>query len=293
MTEVHAKPIAFQAMDGWPLKGDLYRCPQPTYAVLISAGTGFPRRFYRHMASHLAQKGAVVLTYDYRGIGDSRNGPVAGSDIDLPDWGRYDMPAAVEALTQAAPGLPVTHVAHSVGGHFLGLMPNHHKITRNAFIAVSTGYIGHHAPHYRPMEAYFWWGLGTYSLMRHGCLKPVGGWRGEALPPKVFKTWRRWSHRRTYFQTDLETMLAPQHYDKVRSPIHSWLFTDDPIATRKASQILLQTYPNAPRNGTVKSPADLGVKRIGHEGAFKPGRERLWDEVHDWLSDADVSSGLR
>lgn len=116
--------IHFDADDGWRLHGTVYRGERPRLAVLVSAGTGFPRSFYRHFAADLAQRGAVVLCYDYRGIADSRGGSLRGSTIDYPDWGRLDAPAALEALHRAAPELPLTHAAHSVGGHFLGLMPN-------------------------------------------------------------------------------------------------------------------------------------------------------------------------
>lgn len=293
MTDVQSKTITFSASDGWPLAGDLFIGPAPRIAVMISAGTGFPRRFYRHLAGYLANQGAIVLTYDYRGIGDSVNGSLKGSSIELPDWGRHDMTAGIETLERAATGLPITHIGHSVGGHFLGLMPNHNKIARNAFLAVSSGYFGHHALRNRPLELFFWWGLGSYSLMRHGYIKPVGGWRGEALPPRVFKTWRKWSHRQKYFLPDLGAALAPQHYEAVRSPIRSWVFSDDPIATPKANEVLLEAYPNAPKSLTVTSPQDLNVKRIGHEGAFKPECAPLWSEVYDWLSEAAAPGEAR
>lgn len=283
MTDVQGETVIFEAADGWKLAGDLYVGPEPQIAIMISAGTGFPRRFYRHLAAYLARLGAVVLTYDYRGIGGSSNGSLPGSSIELPDWGRYDMTAAVEILEQAAPGLPITHIGHSVGGHFLGIMPNQHKIARNAFIAVGSGYFGHHHLRNWPMELYFWWALGTYSLMRHGYVKSIGGWRGEALPPKVFQTWRKWSHRSDYFGSEIETTLHPQHYAKVASPIRSWLFSDDPIATAKANEVLLQIYPNAQKSRTIKTLDNLRIKRAGHDGAFKPGFEKLWEEVFEWL----------
>ena len=102
--------ITFIAEDDWPLAGDVFRGPDPKVAILISAGTGFPRRFYRHVAAWLAERGAVVLTFDYRGIGDSRITDLASGDIQYADWGRRDQAAAVDALAAAAPGLPITHI---------------------------------------------------------------------------------------------------------------------------------------------------------------------------------------
>lgn len=283
MDDVITRKICFQTSDGWELKGDITSGEEPKTAVLVSSGTGFPRHFYRHIANYLAKQGALVLTYDYRGIGESEGRGLATSGIDYPDWGRFDMVAAVDTLVKEAPDLRLTHIAHSVGGHFLGLMSNHNLIDRHAFISVGTGYFGGHHRRNLLLEMYFWWGLGSYALWRWGYVKPGGGWQGEALPPKLFKTWRRWSHRRGYFQPDYSGLMAPQHYDAVRAPIRSWVFEDDPIATPQAGKDLLSCYPNAATEILQKTPADIGVRRIGHEGAFRPGREALWAECWAWL----------
>ena len=109
MTEdITQTTIRFAASDGWELEADIHTSPSPKIAVLISAGTGFPRQFYTGLAMYLARQGAVVLTYDYRGIGGSKGKDLAGSGIDYPDWGRLDAPAALNALEEAAPGLPLT-----------------------------------------------------------------------------------------------------------------------------------------------------------------------------------------
>lgn len=284
MTEPKENRITFKAQDGWELVADLYRGDAPKLAVLVSSGTGFPRRFYRHMATYLAARGCIVLTYDYRGIGESGSDDLANSGIRYTDWGRYDLPAAIRALQDAAPGLPITHIAHSVGGHFLGLAPNHDAIARHAFVSVGSGYIGHH--HWRsiPLEAFFWLGIGPYSLARWGYVRPVGGWKGEALPPDVFRTWRKWCFQPRYFAQSVQRDLAPEHYAAVTSPIRSWIFSDDPIATERTSQTILQMYPNAPKEMNVTKPSNYGLKRIGHEGAFLKGRDRIWDQILDWAS---------
>ncbi|MEO0329727.1 MAG: hypothetical protein AAF217_14155 [Pseudomonadota bacterium] len=77
--------------------------------------------------------------------------------------------------------------------------------------------------------------------------------------------------------------MAPQHYDTISAPIRSWIFPDDPIATPMTASDLLGCYPAAPSETVFRSPSDLGVKRIGHEGAFRKGREKLWDEIFGWL----------
>ena len=78
--------------------------------------------------------------------------------------------------------------------------------------------------------------------------------------------------------------MAPQHFDEVTAPICSWIFLDDPIATQSTGKDLLSCYPNAPTKINLRSPQDYGVTRIGHEGAFRKGREALWAEIFGWFS---------
>lgn len=283
MTDLIIRDFIAPASDGYPLSMRLVSAQQPTVAVLASSGTGFPKGFYDRFARHLAGKGAAVLTYDFRGIAGSRPDDLAAMQMDYVDWGRLDMPAALDALIDAAPGVPVVHVGHSVGGHFLGFMSNQDRIDRHAFVSVGSGYWGRHHRSYNPLELFFWHAYGPYSLARRGYIRGGGLWAGTDLPRGVFETWRRWCLKEPYFLDELKDLLKPHHFDTVTAPVRSWIFTDDPIATPVTSQILLQVYPNAPTEMTVHSPADFGVKRIGHEGAFRRGMEPLWDQIFDWL----------
>ena len=140
MPDLIAHDFISPAAEGYPLSMRLVSAVGPTHAIMVTAGTGFPKGFYERFARHLAGRGAAVLTYDMRGIGGSRPDDLADMRMSYEDRGRLDMPAALEALIGAAPGLPVVHVGHSVGGHFAGFMPNHAKISRHAFVAVGSGY---------------------------------------------------------------------------------------------------------------------------------------------------------
>jgi predicted alpha/beta hydrolase len=82
---------------------------QPARAVaVVNAATGVPQRFYRHFALWLAARGYAVLTYDYRGIGESRQGPLRAETARMRDWALLDMPAALAeaARRRRAAGWP-------------------------------------------------------------------------------------------------------------------------------------------------------------------------------------------
>lgn len=285
MNDLTTRDFMHPAADGFPLSMRVIHGPKPAVAVLMSAGTGMPKGFYDRFARHLAARGAVVLTYDFRGIAGSRPDDLAAMRMDYPDWGRLDMPAALDALAEAAPDLPIVHVGHSVGGHFLGFMGNQHRIRRHAFAGVGSGWWGRHHRSYNPLELVFWHVYGPWSLMRRGYIKGGGLWAGTDLPRGVWETWRRWCLKPAYFADELKDRLKPHHFEAVTAPIRSWIFTDDPIATPVTGPILLEVYPNAPKAVVVRRPDDYGVARIGHEGAFRRGMEGLWDEMFDWLTD--------
>lgn len=282
--------IRFKATDGYTLAGRLFKSASPRMAVLISSGTGYPMTFYERMARYLASRQAVVLIYDFRGIAASAPDHLKGSCIDYPQWGQLDMPAALDALKAAAPDLPVFHVGHSIGGSFAGFMSNHTDIRRHAFVCVGSGFWQHHLRHYNPSELFFWLGFGPLHLLKHGYIKQGKLWTGASLPRKVFTTWRRWCFKSGFFNSEVASgKLEPQFFSQVTSPIRSWLFTDDPIATPRASKTVLEAYSNAPNEVVIRSPADYDRPRIGHEGAFRKGMEPLWQEILDWF-EQDLSN---
>ncbi|WP_248118861.1 MULTISPECIES: alpha/beta fold hydrolase [unclassified Brevundimonas] len=281
---VRVEDRIIKSSDGWPLEATLFRPDEARMAVLMSAGTGFPRGFYGRFARWMAARGAAVLTYDYRGIGGSRPEDLAAMQMDYTDWGRLDMPAALEALKRAALGLPVFHVGHSVGGHFVGFMPNQGEIARHAFVSVGSGWWGGHHPTYNPFELMFWLVLGPRDLRKHGYVRSGKLWRGTDLPRGVFQTWKRWCLKPSYFLKELaDGALDPQQFDRVTAPIRSWVFSDDPIATPTTGARLLTAYSTAAAEILLRRPEDYGVKRIGHEGAFRKGMEPLWEEILEWF----------
>jgi len=70
--------------------------------VVIHGATAVPQRFYRDWATHLAERGAAVLTYDHRGIGRSRRGPLGRDRVIMAD--RID-DAEVEIAELALPAV--------------------------------------------------------------------------------------------------------------------------------------------------------------------------------------------
>ncbi len=277
--------VVIHAADGYPLSGTWTLPSGPARArALISGATGYPRAFYARFAQDAARRGIACLTFDYRGIAESAPEDLAAMRMDYTDWGRLDLPAAIDALTADGANLPSIHVGHSVGGHMIGFAPNHGALDRHAFVSVGSGYWAKHHASNIPAELFFWWGYGPLSMALTGAVTKWGPWRGESLPRGVFTTWRRWCHNPRYFMDELQDRLQPHWFGEVRAPIRSWVFTDDPIATPSTGEDMLALYANAPRDMVVRAPADYGLQRVGHDGAFRRAATPIWDDVWAWAA---------
>src|SRR5580693_1768134 len=79
LDDVFIDDITFPAVDDYALGATLF-LPRGAkqHAVLINSATAVPRKIYRKFAGYLAGRGFAVLTYDYRGIGDSRQRALEG-----------------------------------------------------------------------------------------------------------------------------------------------------------------------------------------------------------------------
>jgi predicted alpha/beta hydrolase len=158
LDDVFIDDITFPAIDGYALGATLF-LPRGAkqHAVLINSATAVPRRIYRKFAGHLARRGFAVLTYDYRGIGDSRHRVIegyirpkslVGFKATMADWAALDITAAVSWMRERYHHLPLTYVGHSFGGQALGLLANNTDVKRALLVAAQAGYwklIGLHA----------------------------------------------------------------------------------------------------------------------------------------------------
>ncbi|NNU15576.1 alpha/beta fold hydrolase [Parvularcula sp. ZS-1/3] len=278
-----SKAITFRARDGSSLEGQLF-LPEadPKAAVLVTAGTGYKARYYHPFAEALRAAGLAVLTYDCRGIGRSAPDDLKSLHMRYIDWGRYDMPAALDALEESCPGVPLLHVGHSVGGHFVGFWDNHDKVAAHLFICVGSGEILARPWWKNPLELLFWNVIGPASIARHGYVRQGKLWTGASLPKGVFQDWKRWCHTKGYYAEELRGPLRPHFFDGVTAPITSMIYTDDIVATPSSGKYMLGFYPKAEHDLLVRAPSDYGLKAIGHGGPFSDKLAPARAELVDW-----------
>ena len=84
--------------------------------VIINAATSVRCRHYSRFADYLFANGFDVITYDYRGIGESRPASLKKLDATWSDWGALDFEAMLKRAEREFPGQPIDVVGHSFGG---------------------------------------------------------------------------------------------------------------------------------------------------------------------------------
>jgi predicted alpha/beta hydrolase len=278
------QPLTLRAGDGRELGALLIEATTPRAALCLNGATGFKREFYLKFASYCATRGYHTLLYDYRGVGSSRAGPLPAERACMSDWGRLDLPAAFAALAARYPRLPLATLGHSVGGQLLGCLPAPERAVAHLMIATSTGYWRRQSVPFRYAALLLWQLYGPLCLRRFGYVPRGLLWRGEPLPPGVFRQWRRWCLSAAPYGSRLDAALADAGFAAVRAPILSLGFSDDPIATPVAIAALLVSYPNAPVERRQIAPGAIGARHIGHHGFFlEAHRDTLWRAALDWL----------
>lgn len=296
LDDVFIDDITFPAVDGYLLGATLF-LPRAAkrHAVLINSATAVPRKIYKGFAGYLARRGCAVLTYDYRGTGDSRqkalvgyNQPksLVGFKASMSDWAALDVTAAVAWMRERYQNLPLNYVGHSFGGQALGLLANNGEVSRALLIAAQAGYwkLMASPERYRVYAMLNFVGTPLTRLLGY-----APGWSGlgEDLPKGVFEEWVRWvmSERYLFSDTALKALANFQNY---RGALRSVCLSDDPWATRPAVELLCSGFTSARPEILTITPADAGTAGIGHLGFFRPEhRDTLWRGAAEWIQAAE------
>ena len=255
------------------------RVYEPTGAarasVVIGGAMGVRQAFYEAFALWLAGQGFRVTTFDYRGHGDSLQGPMREVKADLFDWAR-DYEAVIAAARAALPEQPLYLLGHSLGAQLPGLLRNPGQVDGLLSVAAGSGYWRDNAPRLKRMVPYFWWVLVPLATRLCGYfpgrkLRKVGD-----LPAGVILQWRRWCLNPTY-SVGAEGPEVAQRYGAVRFPVLALSMSDDELMTLRGTQALVNLYSNAPTRVERIAPQDVKALRIGHFGFFREQfRQSLW-----------------
>lgn len=288
---MNPSPFTVETADRYPLAARLHKAAGAARALaLVVPAMAVPKEFYSSLGDWLAGRGFDVLTFDFRGMGESAPASLRGFETDVLTWARQDCAAMLAAARARAAGRPIVWIGHSLGGQILAMTPGNESLTAAVTVASGVGYWRENAYPLRLYSWFLWYFAAPVATALCGYFPGRAlGMVGD-LPRGVIEQWSRWC-RHPEYAVGVEGEPMRKRYQRVSVPLLSLSFTDDEYMSERNVAALHGFYGNARREMRRIAPRELGLRRIGHFGFFRPRTgERLWPSMLDWIEEA-ISAG--
>jgi predicted alpha/beta hydrolase len=278
------KHINICTQDGLTLAATLYLPEQKAKAgVILNSATAVKQGYYKHFARYLAEHDFLVITYDYRGIGDSAINNPRDRRLTMQAWGELDLMAIIDWGTIHFPDLSWHCIGHSVGGQILGLAANNH-IFKSAYCVSSQSGYWQLWESFAKVKMLLMWYAVIPGLSRLLGKVPGTLLGGEQLPEGIARQWAYWGRHEDYI-VDAHGSPIREGFERIFCPMKFLLIEDDlDFAPPKAVKALRQFYCNADSLIEQIKPVEVDGKALGHFGFFKKRYQgSLWNDALQWL----------
>lgn len=271
--------------DGYQLAASEF---QPTenngVGVVLNGATGVRRQFYEHFARYLCEQGFTVLTYEFRGIGDSRTKQSHSPEPSMLHWGQRDMDAVLKLFIERNPNLKIKGIGHSIGGQLLGVLPDNNRYEGFLSIASQHIYWKNWKLKDRPLTVAFFFVILPFFYKLFGGL-PSWVLGSEYLPKQVARDWSRFGRKKAWVADEQGNPLR-QGYKGFKGKLQFIGMTDDKrFAPPSCINCLYQEFEQADKEIIFLDPKSLGMKAIDHFGFFqKKMNKQAWHDCAQWLA---------
>ena len=276
------KELVLQTPDQFPISVKIFEPVIPNRKLLvINSATGVKQQVYFSFAKYLAEQGFTVITYDYRGIGESKPRKMKGFEASMRIWGTRDFKTITGFIKENYPDYTKFCLGHSVGALILGMNEDSVIFKKFIFVATQDAYIGHLS-----------WRVAVTAALGFGIAVPVTvilkGYfpahrfgLGESLPKGSAYDWR------TLILNKKSTGRLYEKIEKDHSKdlnqeafiIHA---EDDSWVTMKGMESLMNnSYPNMKKTYREIKVSESPKKQVGHINFFRSYNRVLWKIILD------------
>lgn len=242
-------------------------------AIVLSAALGALQTFYTKFATFLSKEGYDVYTYDYSGIGLSRQAKIRTIKTSTTTWGKEDMRVVVEYVLNTKPEKLIL-MGQSIGAQLIAYCP----LSSSADLIVNiVGSSGSYT---------LWNGWMRYAAyLNFASLKFINSIFGyfpgktlgimEDLPSGVAKEWSTWGLSPNYLFD-----IVPDAFAKAASlnkPLISYSVADDTSSPQQSVEWLNAQFKNCDLLYRHILPSNYNIKALGHFGFFRSKSQVLWE----------------
>ncbi|QOW10761.1 alpha/beta fold hydrolase [Kaistella flava (ex Peng et al. 2021)] len=278
------KELILTTSDQIPISVKVFEPETPNgKLLLINSATGVKQQIYFSFAKYLAENGFTVITYDYRGIGESKPKEMRGFEASMRIWGTIDFKKVTDFIKREYPDYTKFCLGHSVGALILGMNDYSKNFEKFIFVGTQDAHIGN-----------LTFSVAVTALLGFGIALPVMttffGYfpahrfgLGESLPKGVAFDWQT---------LILNKKSTSKLYEKIGANISKELnqntfiihAEDDNWVTQKGMQNLLKNvYPNLKTTYREIKISESEKLEIGHVNFFRSFNKNLWKIVLDEL----------
>jgi predicted alpha/beta hydrolase len=292
-SDAFGEPFKEPAADGFALAGFTWRhAAKDTRrpVVIINAATSVRCRHYSRFADYLFANDFDVITYDYRGIGESRPASLKGLKASWSDWGALDFEAMLKRAQREFPEQPIDVVGHSFGGCAAGLGASGRLIRHLVTVGAQFAYWRDYAPAHR------WRMLGKWHVVMPLITMIFGYFPGKRLgwledtPAGVVRDWSTPTAR--YEKRPSGQDIHVRHFAAVTAKVLAISISDDPYGTIPAIERLLGYFTHGSNTHLRIAPEDIAEKEVGHFAFFRSAYQAtLWPIALSWLLNGELAPG--
>ena len=277
--------LTITTADGYQLQASEYAPINSNgIGLIINGATGVVRKYYHAFAEFLAEQGFTVLTYEFRGIGDSTQASEKALEPSMIHWGQHDMDAVLSSFIDRRPELTIKGIGHSIGGQLLGILPDNNRYDSFLNIASQHIYWKNWPLKDRPLSVIFFFAvLPLFYKLTGGLPSWVLG--AEYLPNQVARDWSRFGRKKAYI-SDKQGNPLRAGFNAYTGKMRFYAMADDKrFAPPSCVNELAKLFHAADTEVHTLHPADYEMKAIDHFGFFKKNmNKKAWFESAEWLA---------
>lgn len=252
------------------------------YCVIIASATGVKQNYYKNFAHFLSDNHYTVYTFDYGGIGESRDKPLSEFVTTASAWAQNDFEWVVKYVKDKNPESKLLVITHSIGGQLIGLVPSNDLFQGIIMVASQSGSWRHWKGFDRIKMQLLWYAMLPVCVKLFGYLPSKKFSRMEDLPKGMALEWSKWCKSPNYHFDHIED--APDRYNKVNCTIVAYSIENDFYATVPAIDWITKQFKNASLKRIHLEAKNFNTKEIGHFGVFqKKFSDTIWQMLWDDL----------
>ncbi len=248
----------------------------------MNSATGVRQQVYFAFAQFFSDHGYTVITYDYRGIGQSKPDKMKGFKASMTIWGSLDYKAVTDYIQVHYSDYGKVSLGHSVGALILGMSQNSVMFDALVFVGTQNAYVGN-LRFRTKVEAYLGFGLlQPISTFLLGYFPANWFGLGESLPSGSAWDWRTLILNKKSTQQLLDKVNdfsrnLTQEVFVIRAEDDVWL-TEEGVRS-----LMTNVYPNLKPTYRLIRTSESEKGEIGHVNFFRSFNKKLWNIILERL----------